>query len=65
VNEFGDNAPMRAVMNSHTPLVHSLLKNGGARISDADGQGRTALSITINFGHSHGPAGGGERQVWT
>jgi ankyrin repeat protein len=53
VNRAGRNALMCAVIYDHTPVVHWLLKEGDARISDVDTEGRTVLSIAIALAATH------------
>jgi hypothetical protein len=47
----GKNALMYATPHDHAPIMHWLVKEGGARISDADiEEGKTALIIAIAYG---------------
>jgi ankyrin repeat protein len=46
----GWNALMYAILHDHAHIVHWLVKEGGARIFDADEYGRTALSNAVYFG---------------
>jgi ankyrin repeat protein len=47
VDGMGENVLMRAIDGDHAPIVHWLLKEGGARISDVDREGWTALSMAF------------------
>jgi hypothetical protein len=49
VDEDGDNAVMLAIISDQAPVVHWLLKEGGARISDGNKEGWTALKHAIEF----------------